>query len=817
MTHWQLAMILAATLLSFATQAIEPAWAGKGACRILLMVPPDDIGSRPSDEMPAVVTLDLETLLHAAGIDGRVDLSTLQVMRYDSETGRPMPYGRYLHMDSEFDRPLQWYDGAIPEPFPDRDRYLDKPWVFRSGWGRYYDTVGDGKRGRLAWSHTQDASTASYYAVYFNLLGEGQEATLPPPRHWVGDGAARHAPIGTQSTGIYHVDGQMVDFNEDGLLDLLCGTSRGGVLWFENMGTVGEPKFTVPRLLFHADGHPIDPGFLSTPVLTDWDRDGANDLLVGAKGGWVYFYRNVGTNLEPRYDDRGPIMSDGNPVRTPANPVPEVEGPNGEGIYKEDYEPFTAVVDWDGDGEDDLLAGGYVTGRIYWYRSTERDASGVPVLESRGEILADGKPIDVGWCANPATGDLDGDGDLDLISGVWRKWGNERPPEVVEDFLAYYENIGTRSSPNLTMKALPRIGRFPDEIIARPSIVDWNGDGLLDLATTTSTGTFYRFKNVGDAHHPKFDTREPNLLQIPWGNDALPYATRIADWNGDSIPDLLNGSGVALGTTRKLPWAFGGYTSAIPAGYAIDHRSWRGDDWAFTEAVDFDQDGGKDILFGDYWGNIWFHKNTSTAAAASLDTKGVLINTETGKPLQVGLTEEKAYDFDSMQGPRTSFVASDFDGDGAIDLVINDVYGHYYFCRRGKHGDEPVVESQVLITKLKGYATTCVVDWDEDGRPDLLVSQLQNHLLFRNTGKGGSQSLFAAPEKLDLPLVPVLESVVRVMTVDAHEDGDRDLVISSDHGHDCLMEGSFLKRGYATAEILKSERYTTTSATENAD
>jgi hypothetical protein len=116
-----------------------------------------------------------------------------------------------------------------------------------------------------------------------------------------------------------------------------------------------------------------------------------------------------------------------------------------------------------------------------------------------------------------------------------------------------------------------------------------------------------------------------------------------------------------------------------------------------------------------------------------------------------------------------------------------------------------VVESQVLVADLGGYATTCVVDWDEDGRLDLLVSQLQKHFLFRNNGTRGPGTPFAEPQKLDLPLVPVVGAVVRVMTADANRDGDRDLVIASDHGYDCLFERSFLTRGYAGAEYVKLE------------
>lgn len=788
--------------------APDPEWAGKGAFRLLIKVPPVYLGARLSDEMPARVRLDFQRELERAGLAGRADLSTLQVMRYDPASGKPTRYGKDLYGATEYDRPLQWYDDAIPNPFPDRDRSVNSPWVYRPNWGSYYEAIGDWKSGRLAWSHTQHGARPSHYAVYFDLLRPDEKQAAPPPRGWIGDGSRRAAPRGSQSTGIAHPRCRLRDFNQDGLLDLVCGTTRGGVLWYENLGSREKPKFTVARLLFYTDGRPIDVGFLSSPTVADWDGDENLDLIAGVSKGWIHFYRNAGTNLSPRYEDRGPIAADGKPLRVPASPVPEVEGPKGEAIYTEDYEPSVEVVDWDNDGQHDLLVGGTVTGRVYWYRTKGREASGVPVLEARGPLTADGKPLDVGWYASPAAADLDGDGDLDLVVGNERKWGNEAPPEVVEDFLAYFENIGTRAKPVLTMRPLPRAGRFPSEICTTPTLADWDGDGDLDLAVSAHSGAVYLFENAGTTGKPRFDVRRPQPLQMPWGNDLLPDGRELADWNQDGILDMVQGHMVALGMTNKLPWKFKPFQSLLPADQTIDHRSWRGDDWAFTVAVDFDQDSRKDILFGDYWGHVWFHKNTSSGADVSFDTQGVLIKTAAGKPLKVGLTSGKPYDFDTMQGPRTSLVAADFDGDGSIDLVLNDVYGHFYFCRRANHGRQPIVESQVLIAELGNYAPLAVADWDGDGRLDILASLPrpgQYHLLFRNRNAGAPMP-FSKPEKFDLPLVPLIGSVVKVFPADANGDGDRDIVISSGDWSDCLFEDSFMKRGYAEGQMMKLER-----------
>ena len=109
--------------------AAEPQveWVGTSECRILVQVSPAELTGRTSDERPAQVAIDFDQILRDGGMGQRADLSTLRVIRYDASTGKPTTFDNYLYGQSEFDRPLQWYDDAIPEPFPDRDRSVKSP------------------------------------------------------------------------------------------------------------------------------------------------------------------------------------------------------------------------------------------------------------------------------------------------------------------------------------------------------------------------------------------------------------------------------------------------------------------------------------------------------------------------------------------------------------------------------------------------------------------------------------------------------------------------------------------------------------------
>ncbi len=95
---------------------------------------------------------------------------------------------------------------------------------------------------------------------------------------------------------------RIVDWNGDGLFDIVIGTIHGGVVLLENTGDKQQPAFDeiqtlveplsgkasskVVKQVESKDGGPIGPGssFHIEPV--DYDGDGDLDLLVGARSKW---------------------------------------------------------------------------------------------------------------------------------------------------------------------------------------------------------------------------------------------------------------------------------------------------------------------------------------------------------------------------------------------------------------------------------------------------------------------------------------------------------------------------------------------------
>jgi len=99
-----------------------------------------------------------------------------------------------------------------------------------------------------------------------------------------------------------------IDWDGDGLFDLVCGTEGGAIIWYKNIGVKGKPNFTgAPEILIAnnfnrntliGELNPKPHGYRTKIFPFDYNRDGKLDILVGD------FYSFKGKQLEISAEDK---------------------------------------------------------------------------------------------------------------------------------------------------------------------------------------------------------------------------------------------------------------------------------------------------------------------------------------------------------------------------------------------------------------------------------------------------------------------------------------------------------------------------------
>ena len=449
----------------------------------------------------------------------------------------------------------------------------------------------------------------------------------------------------------------------------------------------------------------------SQPRFYDLDSDGDFEMILGNIDQNPLYFSNIGNKYNPKFENNSFVF-------------PLVRSLDAE---------MGVCADLDNDGDLDFISGGF-TGLHYYDNTGDNiEAYYSEIEDVFSDVVSGGTPT-------PTLGDLDGDGDYDLVFGISE-----------DGSVKYVPNTGSKESPEF-LEANSSIW-FDVGLYAYPVLFDLNGDKLLDLLVGKDGHGFNYYQNSGDSL--AFIWTNKSTLFQNVGTDTYWNSPALVDLSGDGRIDLVYGTASGpikyfnnSGSNESPIWTenldlFGG---------TIDIGGQSG-----PVLFDFDYDGDFDLLSGSQMGDIKFFENTGNISSPAWS--------------------EKSSIFASIDHSIYSAVAvGDIDNDQIPELIVGDLSGNLYLHKKAA-SSYPVVANMLSEFNFGNFSVPRLVDYDYDNDLDIIVGNEDGDIFYlENSGTVDSAKWTETPA-----FFGSLNGISHCVPypIDFDKDGDYDLFLGN--------------------------------------
>lgn len=495
---------------------------------------------------------------------------------------------------------------------------------------------------------------------------------------------------------------RFVDIDGDGDQDLFCNGPGATVSFYRNIGTPGLPHYVLEiEAVKESGGSVILSEEISIPAFADLDGDGDFDFFAGNSVGSIWYYENIGTATDFRFR----FVTD----RYQEITIIGLGGVAGEGKPGIKRGSETSEVkggrlhgamaiefgDVDGDGDQDLVWGDFFNRSLYFLKNMGTPTN--PQLVLSDSTWPGEAPVLTDGFNMPQLADLDNDGKIDLLVGVLY-------PSFSLDNLRFYRNAGTTQDHQFVLETMSLIPTLDVGSASSPVFVDLDGDGDLDLIVGSEDGKLALFERTGMGDSFVFTHKTDRFVEL---RGLFNISPAFGELDGDGKTSLIVGD-----ANGKLRLYRGATNFSEDTTFALRTVSFGQN--AAPVLVDIDNNGTLDLFVGTGGGRIHFFRNTGTA------TNPVFFH-------------ESDFFLSIDVGDDAKPVFADLDNDGDLDLVAGARDGSLSYWR---NDGTPSAFSFVPINDFfaginaGARAAPAFADIDGDGDLDLFLGNIKGGLYF---------------------------------------------------------------------------------------